>query len=129
MTYPSFVDDPLEWCKDVIMPIIGVGGTGLIALLGWRHRKAEQAEAARRAEDHEKLLAERAAENGITTRIQLLLDGYASRIVDLVGEVAGLRSELREMKEDLEYHRRNCATCPHFRMLLEAKGGPSTPIS
>jgi hypothetical protein len=113
MNIPSFLDDPFDWCKDVIMPGLGVFATGTIALLGWRHRVKEQDEAQGKADERERLHQENIDDANINRRIQMLIEGYEHRLTDLTDEIKSLRSEVRSLRDELEHHRQVCATCPH----------------
>lgn len=129
MSVPGFMDDPLTWCKDVITPGMSVLATIGIALFSWQHRRQEARETAVRQDERDRVIAERAAEVGVTSRLQMLLDSYEARIKDLTSEVSGLRAEVGGLRADLAYHRRHCATCPHFKSHLEDDNGPSAAVS
>ena len=86
---------------------MGTSVAALAGVIGWL--------LARRSKRKEKQVVRESTEAEILThRIQMLMNGYESRIEDLVGEVKTLRETVEALRSELEQQRNGCAGCPYF---------------
>ena len=111
-----------DWGVPIIAALCSVVG---MALKEYYSKRSRADRAAQRAEERKETLSVRLEQSQgaeITARFRQIMDGYESRIEDLMRELLGCREEIKDLRQAFDKHKDRCRGCPYVSGLEAADG-------